>query len=66
MVGLYAVSHLARRGMDAVAASPDQIKIEQLRKAIESYQDTPEVKFVEVVPILITGLVFVFLFISVR
>lgn len=64
MVGLHAVGHLVRR---AVAASPDQFHIEQLKKAASLYEDSPDaqIKPAELLPMLITGLVFVVLFISV-
>lgn len=65
MVGIHVVSHLARR---AVAASQEQFDVEQLKKAAQLYEDTPEAEIspAEMLPILITALIFMVLFISVR
>ncbi|KAF1349692.1 hypothetical protein BDV97DRAFT_314259 [Delphinella strobiligena] len=68
MVGVHVVSHLARRGVEALSASQDQFHIEQLKKAARLYEDTPgaEIKPVEMLPMLVTALLFLALFVSVR
>lgn len=67
MVGVHVVSHLARRGVEALSASQDQFHIEQLKKAARLYEDTPgaEIKPVEMLPMLVTALLFLALFVSV-
>lgn len=68
MVGVHVVSHLARRGVEALSASQDQFHIEQLKKAAQLYEDTPgaEIKPVEMLPMLVTTVLFLALFVSVR
>lgn len=65
MVGMHIASHLARR---AVAASQDnQFEIEQLKRVARLYEDTPDAAILpfEVLPIFITGVIFMVLFVSV-
>ena len=68
MVGLHVAGHLARRGYEAVtAASDDEFKIQQLKKAASLYEDTPGAKIspFELLPMLITAIAFCFLYVSV-
>ncbi|KAL1306129.1 hypothetical protein AAFC00_004243 [Neodothiora populina] len=65
MVGLHVVGHLARRALDG---SPEQFQVEQLKKAARLYEDTPgaEVKPAEMIPIVLTIILFIVLYASVR
>lgn len=67
MVGVHIVSHLARRGYEAVTTSNNQFEIEQLKKAAQLYEDSPDaqIKPIEMLPMLVTGLAIVALLMSV-
>jgi len=67
MVGVHVVSHLARRGYEAVTSN-NQFEIEQLKKAAQLYEDSPDaqIKPIEMLPMLVTGLAIVALLVSVR